>query len=149
MSNSNVEIVQFEPKTIYSIRRKVDSDNDKICALYNDKERDFNASGLKRIDGFFTIFHDGDKDMEVGGVIPSDTAIGDRVRKLDLGLCCRITIYGSYDGLVPAYQTLDKWIAENGYELNGPIMEHYTKVPEDNIPEEDFVTVLYYPIKKK
>ena len=148
MNNSEVKIVQFEPKTIYSIRRKVDGDNDKICALYNDKEHDFTASGLKRIDGFFTIFHDADKDMEVGGVIPFETEIGDRVRRLDLGLCCCVTVYGPYDGLASAYETLDKWIAENGYTLNGPIMEHYTKVPEDNIPENEFVTVLYYPIRK-
>ena len=148
MNHSEVKIVQFEPKTIYSIRRKVNGDNDKICALYNDKEHDFNASGLKRIDGFFTIFHDGDQDMEAGAVIPSDTCIGDRVRQLDLGLCCCVTVYGSYDGLPAAYEMLDQWMNENGYQLNGPIMAHYVTVPEDNIPEDEFVTTLYYPIKK-
>lgn len=147
MSNREVKIVQFEPKTIYSIRRRVDGDDNKIGELYNDKENDFNASGLERVDGFFTLFHEADKDMEVGAVISSDTVIGGRNRRLDLGLCCCATVYGSYDSLATCYETLDKWMTNNKYTLNGPIMEHYTKAPEDGIPESDFVTVVYYPIK--
>ena len=38
---------------------------------------------------------------------------------------------------------------ENGYENNGPLYEVYITDPTQTSNEDDLVTEIYYPIKKK
>jgi effector-binding domain-containing protein len=42
---------------------------------------------------------------------------------------------GPYDQVAPVYQKLDKWIADNKYEVAGPMLEYYLNDPSKTKPE--------------
>ena len=56
---------------------------------------------------------------------------------------------GSYQRLPEAYDSLLKWVAENGYQVAGPIRELYLKI---SMPvrqdDESYVTEIQVPVAK-
>lgn len=42
-----------------------------------------------------------------------------------------------------------KWAEQNGYENNGPLYEVYITDPTQTSNEDEFITEIYYPVKKK
>ena len=56
---------------------------------------------------------------------------------------------GSYQRLPEAYDSLLKWVAENGYQVAGPIRELYLKI---SMPvrqdDESYVTEIQVPVSK-
>lgn len=56
--------------------------------------------------------------------------------------------YGKYDNLSATYEALEKYIAENGYEIIGMPIEQYMNDPGDTA-EKDLQTLLAFPVKKK
>ena len=62
---------------------------------------------------------------------------------------CAVTIHkGSYSTLGDAYGALVTWIRENGYECAGAPYDIYVKTGFDSLPVEDWVTEVYFPVKK-
>ena len=98
------------------------------------------------------IYHDEEfnpenTDIETGMTIKESE--GENIRRLEGGLCCYTTHIGVYDDFTPAYSALGAWIEENGYEYTAPPYEKYVRGYEQNIPPEEYVTEIYFPIKKK
>ena len=56
---------------------------------------------------------------------------------------------GSYTKLMEAYGFLMKWIEENGYEITEPIRERYIDGMWNKESEEDWLTEIQVPVKKK
>ena len=54
---------------------------------------------------------------------------------------------GPYDDFTPAYQELMGWIESNGYRIAGHNREIYLQGPEQ-VPPEDFLTEIQFPISK-
>ena len=56
---------------------------------------------------------------------------------------------GSYQRLPEAYDSLLRWVAENGYQVAGPIRELYLKI---SMPvrqdDESYVTEIQVPVAK-
>ena len=71
-----------------------------------------------------------------------------KARKLEGEQVASLTRVGPYDDFTPAYQALMDWIKANGYRINGPNREIYLIGPEANIPPEQYVTELQFPITK-
>lgn len=65
------------------------------------------------------------------------------------GLCLKTTLYGSYTNLPSIYAMQCEWAQQNGYKNNGPLYEVYCVDPMETAREEDLVTEIYYPVKKK
>jgi DNA-binding transcriptional MerR regulator len=148
-SNYLVKKVEFEAKNIYSLRQKMSlKDFDEAYG------RLFAGLGKRRLrpaGPCLSIYHDEEfnhecTDIEVG-VVVSETS-GENIRRLDPGLCCFATHIGPYDDFTPCYTALAEWIEREGYTISGPPIELYLKGEEDHIPTSEYVTEIYFPIKK-
>lgn len=63
---------------------------------------------------------------------------------------CAMTVHrGGYSTLSEAYGAVVSWIIENGYEYAGAPFELYIKTQFDSLPQEDWETEVYFPIRKK
>lgn len=63
---------------------------------------------------------------------------------------CAMTVHrGGYSTLSEAYGAVVSWIIENGYEYAGAPFELYIKTHFDSLSPEDWVTEVYFPIRKK
>ena len=63
---------------------------------------------------------------------------------------CAMTVHrGSYSTLSEAYGAIVNWILENGYEMAGAPFELYVKTQFDSLSPEDWVTEVYFPVRKK
>lgn len=65
------------------------------------------------------------------------------------GLCLKTTLHGGYSNLPSIYTKQCKWAEQNGYENNGPLYEVYITDPTQTSNEDEFITEIYYPVKKK
>ncbi|KAF1325639.1 hypothetical protein FI667_g9079, partial [Globisporangium splendens] len=51
-----------------------------------------------------------------------------------------ITHLGNYDGLPPVYETLYKWISDNGHTPNAPVREVYLRMDPCDTTEASYIT---------
>lgn len=65
------------------------------------------------------------------------------------GLCLKTTLHGGYSNLPSIYTKQCKWAEQNGYENNGLLYEVYITDPTQTSNEDNLVTEIYYPVKKK
>lgn len=96
------------------------------------------------------IYHDQEfdpafSDIELGvGVEERDKA--DVIRP---GSFCATTIHkGPYSGLPDAYGAIVTWMNVNGYKMDGMPYEIYLKTQFDNLSPDQWVTEIYFPVKK-
>lgn len=59
------------------------------------------------------------------------------------------TFHGSYSQFTEVYSTLAAWVAENGYEFNGPMIDVYHVSPNETRNPDEFVTEVCCPVKKQ
>lgn len=145
-----IRTTRVEPKNIYSIRKKIglkefESAFGELCAGL-EKNR------LKPVGPFLAVYHDEDfnpesADIEVGAMVSADK--GGNIRKLDPGLCCFATHVGPYDDFTSCYTALTEWIEKEGYAVSGPPFELYVKGCESNAAPSEYVTEIYFPIRKE
>ena len=65
------------------------------------------------------------------------------------GCLCAATIHkGPYSGLPDAYGAIVAWINANGYHMNGMPFEIYRKTQFDKLPPDEWVTEIFFPVKK-
>ncbi|MGE8037298.1 MerR family transcriptional regulator [Lysinibacillus sp. NPDC093692] len=70
-------------------------------------------------------------------------------RNLPGSLCAKSVLKGAYPELTSVYANLMKWIENEGYELLLPPYEIYVTDPNQAIAPEEYVTEVYFPVKKK
>ena len=56
---------------------------------------------------------------------------------------------GSYDNLRESYGFLIKWVEDNGYEIAEPIRERYIDGMWNKTSEDEWLTEIQIPIRKK
>ncbi|MNH32022.1 Bacterial transcription activator, effector binding domain [compost metagenome] len=64
-------------------------------------------------------------------------------------LCAKSILKGAYPELTSVYANLMKWMDHEGYELILPPYEIYITDPNQTKNSENYVTEVYFPIKKK
>ena len=79
-------------------------------------------------------------------VEPDESGLG--VKRVNSILVASAMYKGPYSSMEPTYQALKQWIAENGYELNGPPEEVYYSDPAE-VPSEEYLTEIRWPVKEK
>lgn len=97
-----------------------------------------------------SIYHDkefnpADNDTEVALPIQKKHQY---TRVLSGGLCATATCKGAYSSLPTVYARLTEWIIENDYTIAAAPYEQYLKGPMDSQSDEEFVTQIYFPVKK-
>ncbi|MBG9453974.1 MerR family transcriptional regulator [Lysinibacillus sphaericus] len=70
-------------------------------------------------------------------------------RDLPGSLCAKSVLKGAYPELSSVYANLMKWVENEGYELISPPYEIYVTDPSQANAHEDYVTEVYFPVKKK
>lgn len=65
------------------------------------------------------------------------------------GLCLKTTLHGSYSDLPSVYAKQREWAEKEGYENNNVLYEVYITDPSQVSEENELITEIYYPVKKK
>ena len=148
-NNIVVNLVETQPIKIYSLRKYI-SMND-FEAIFGELFGGIYKNGIQINGPCLSIYHDEDfnrehTDVEVGVQV----AGGDdpHIRILDGGLCCYATYIGRYDDFTKIYATLAEWMEKEGYSTAAPPYEKYIKGAQDKVSPDEFVTEIYFPIKK-
>lgn len=55
----------------------------------------------------------------------------------------------AYPSIGDAYAAVMKWIETNGYKISGAPFDIYIKGPREASSPDEFVTEVYFPVKKK
>ena len=99
-----------------------------------------------------TEFKESDVDAEAGFYLKEKTPAVDgvSVHQLPETTVASAMHNGSYQQLPEAYDGLLRWVAENGYQVAGPICELYLKI---SMPvrqdDESYVTEIQVPVRKR
>jgi DNA-binding transcriptional MerR regulator len=74
--------------------------------------------------------------------------VNEHTRSLPGGLCATSVCKGAYSTLPNVYAKLTEWISENGYQVVSAPYEQYIKGPMEAKSADDFITNVYFPVKK-
>ena len=146
-----IKLKEFNPVPVISVRDTISIDN--IGAMFGKAFETAFKNGITPAGAPMTVYHDIDfnyehTDIEV--VLP----VGDKERKIKTenfnpGLCACTIYTGSYSSIGDAYARVMKWISENDYEISGAPFDVYIKGPREVSSPDEFVTEVYFPVKKK
>ncbi len=148
LENIEVKLVEAGSKNILSIREKMSVDD---YGKYMGKLFETVAKEKLTISGTpMSIYHDKEfnpesNDTEIA--IPVKEAVKG-TRELAGGLCAFGVLKGPYSELTSVYAKLEEWIEKEGYKIAAPPYEVYLTDPSTNTSPEEYVTEVYFPIKK-
>lgn len=77
---------------------------------------------------------------------PDSSGLG--IKRIEPHLVASALHRGPYDSVGPTYSALLEWIAENGYEVDGPFEEAYLNDPGETSPEE-YLTEVRIPVRER
>lgn len=148
-SNYLVKTVDFEPRNIFSIRQKMALS--EFGEVYGKLYAGLGKNNLRPAGPCLSVYYDEEfdrecSDIEVGVIVAEES--GEGVRRLDPGLCCYAAHIGPYDDFTPCYTALAEWMESEGYTVSGPAIELYVKGCDAATKPEEYVTEIYFPIKK-
>lgn len=144
---TEIKVVDTQPLQIVSERAVIAiRDFDK---LYGKVMKKLQENNLQCEGGLVALYHCDEfdpesTDVEVGAVMAAKSSL---TRTLPGGACVMGVHLGAYSGLPEAYATLVKWIEEKGYRITAQPYEKYLNNPCE-VPEEELVTEIYFPIEK-
>lgn len=70
-------------------------------------------------------------------------------RQFNPGLCLKTTLRGSYSQLSSVYAKQREWTEKEGYVNSDAVFEVYITDPSEVSSEDDLITEIYYPVKKR
>ncbi len=144
-----VKTTEFRPQNICSLRQKMSVR--EFGKVFGELCGRMEKRRIKPSGPFLSVYHDEEfnhncTDIEVGVIVAE--GCGENIRRLDPGLCCFATHIGPYDDFTPCYTALAEWIEREGYTISGPPIELYVKGCDDEVRPDEYVTEIYFPIKK-
>lgn len=154
MAKRTFDIVVDELKSILVLSVRKTISMAQIGELFGVLCENMHKYSITPIGNHMTIHYDKDFDPNFADVevcIPIDKKVeieGLTTRTLLKGLYAHTTYIGTYSELGEGYAALLDWIEENNYEIVGPPVEEYIKGPGANCNPKDFITEIYFPIKK-
>lgn len=153
LENIDVQLVEVPKMNILYIRKRV---HEYECE--DEAVRCFNQLVRRVIDNQLTIaappmslFHSeefGELGLDYEFALPIKEQVTGS-REFHPHLCLKTVIRGSYSQLSSVYTKQIEWAEKNGYENNDALFEVYVNDPEQVKTENDLITEVYYPVKKK
>lgn len=97
------------------------------------------------------IYHDKEFDPACSDI---EVAVGIEEREkatvIQPSRLCAVTIHkGPYSALPDAYGAIVSWMNANGYEMAATPYEIYRKAHFDGLPPQEWITEIFFPVKKK
>lgn len=90
-----------------------------------------------------------DTDVEFGILVEHGTEEGEDFRRFGGFEAVTKIHVGKYADTANTHISMLQWINQNGYELNGPISEEFIVSPVDIDNEEEHITKIIMPVRKK
>jgi effector-binding domain-containing protein len=89
-----------------------------------------------------------DLDLEIGYPVAKKLADKDNMKASEIaaGKYASTVHVGPYETMEPTYDALNKWIKDNGHEVEGPAIELYFNDPGEVGPENTR-TEIQFPLK--
>lgn len=153
LENIQVQLVETKPMNILYKRQMMSSDDyaSGYGNYFSEIYQKIATEKLTLLGKPMTIYHSPEfnpagNDTEFA--IPIAEAVKG-TRDLPGGLCAKSILEGAYPELSSVYANLIEWTEKEGYELILPPYEIYITDPNQaNIPD-NYVTEVYFPVKKK
>ena len=156
MPQYEVVIKKAEPMKVAAVRGIVEN-YQSVGPLYDELFAEIGKKQISPIGPTLALYFDDEykeKDVDVEAAVPiasgnATTSGRVVVRELEgYDEIASLTRVGPYDDFTPAYQELMEWVQSNGYQIIGPNREIYLRGPEANIPPEQYVTEIQFPVTK-
>lgn len=151
METIDIQLEELLPMNVLSYRKHVQKqDYEKEYAGFYQLIREAMEQHLTMLMPPMVLFHESEfqelgLDSEFAIAVKECTA---KTRIFEPGLCLKTVVHGSYIQLPSVYAKQIKWANEHGYENNGPLFEVYVKDPSQTLKESEYITEVYYPVKK-
>ena len=144
-----VTLIETKPQHILYSRQHMSVDDyckyiGKLFELAHSNRMQFAGAPM-------SIYHDkefdpANNDTEVALPVQAQNQ---HTRLLAGGLCATATCKGAYSNLPNSYAKLTEWINENGYAIISAPYEQYLKGPMESQSADNFITQIYFPVKKR
>lgn len=143
-----VTLIETKPQHILYSRQRMSVED--YCKYIGKLFELAHSNGMHCTGAPMSIYHDrefdpADNDTEVALPVQEQNQ---HTRLLAGGLCVTATSKGAYSNLTHIYAKLTEWISENGYTVVSPPYEQYVKGPMESQSAENFITQIYFPVRK-
>ena len=143
-----VTLTETKPQHILYSRQRMSVED--YCKYIGKLFELVHLNGMHLTGSPMSIYHDkefdpADNDTEVALPVQEQNQ---HTRLLAGGLCVTATSKGAYTNLPNTYAKLTEWISENGYEVVSAPYEQYIKGPTESQSANDFITQIYFPVRK-
>lgn len=143
-----VKLVEVDTKNLLYLRQKI---NIEDYGKYMGKLFEIiSKDKLTPVGAPMTIYHDEEfnpicSDVEIA--IPVKEVVTG-TREMKCGLCAMATLKGPYSELVSIYAKLVSWVETEGFKIANSPFELYMTDPTSGISPEEYITEVYFPVKK-
>ena len=150
-----VEVRQVDPSTVLCLERRGPLSD--LPSAFADLWASLTAADLQPAGPFTTTYLDANTPFDPSDVrykvcvaVPPTRAEIKPPAYVETWPPTRVAAYthhGPYEDLRMAYETLVRWISENGYIITGPPREVYLTGPHSTDDPADYVTEIHIPIE--
>jgi effector-binding domain-containing protein len=149
-----VELKERETQPVLSIRKTTSVGNlpQELGKAYGSIIQYLGELGEQPVEAAFTAYYNMDMehlDVEMGFPVSGRLEGKGEIKQGEIpaGRYVECMYKGSYEKVGPiVYETMSKWMAENGLEATGTAYEFYYNSPAD-VPESELLTKVMFPVK--
>jgi effector-binding domain-containing protein len=153
MMNYNIELKEKAAQPVLSIRKITAMGNlpQEIGTAYGSIMQYLNELGEQPAEAPYTAYYNLDMehlDVEMGFPVSKQLAVKGEIKagEIPSGKYAECMYKGPYAEMVPVYEAINKWIAENGFEATGVSYEVYYNSPAE-VRESELLTKIMLPLK--
>ena len=153
MDNIDVQLVEVATIKILSVRKMVHKFDfaDEYHCCFKKLIQKIQTDNLTTTAPPMVLFHSAefnDCGLDTEFAIPIKECVTG-TRDFRPALCLKTTLYGSYSKLSSVYAKQRKYAEQEGYVSTNALYEVYISDPSETTNEDELITDVYYPVKKR
>ena len=153
LDNIDVQLVETPTMNLLYIRKMVTKDEfvSAYKSYFKQLLKNINENNLTQIGHPMVLFHSDEFSpfgLDTEFAIPINELVKG-TRDFTPGLCLKTTLKGSYLSLPSIYAKQCEWAETNSYVNTDALFEIYINDPSTVSSEDELITEVYYPVKKK
>lgn len=141
-----------QPALCVHTRTSVQHMSEALGRAYGEIARYLGELGQNPVGPPFVAYYNmdmADLEIDIGFPVASEIPARGEIqsRELPAGSYATILYKGPYEGIGDGYETLTRWMEEEGHEATGVSYEYYLNDPETTPPQE-LLTEIRFPLKQ-